>query len=223
MRRRKFIIPQIRNSHSLRVGTFSLICFQWVMCVSFFFTVGVIYTFLCCCSPVNFILKTFPMLLFPQKHYLNGCVTSHCHFIDSFPNCWTFVSSSIFIFALENSKVCWLFFICPCSATVHSGPMWTSSKDSFAFGFAWTQNERCQQETGSWGEVSVPIVGHMEAPSKHLLLPGSGNPSLHFLAISWSLWISLASPTICSVPCHLSTPCQNFVSSCLFVLFHFLN
>lgn len=112
-----------------------------------------------------------------------ACVTSRCkmyHFIDSFPNCWAFVPASIF--ALKNNKMCWIFFFCLCRATVHPGPIWTLSKSSFDFGFARTQNGRCQLETNSWEESEdgpfVPLVGHTEAPSKQHLPPGSGSSSL---------------------------------------------
>ena len=152
-----------------------------------------------------------------------ACVTSCCKmydFIDSFPNCWTFVLS--FIFALKNSKVCQILFICLCRATVHPGPIWTLSKGSFAFAFAWTQNGRCQKETSSWEEDGdgpfVPLIG---PPPRNISLQVP--ESLHSLLFSWPSagihefpWLARQS---CSVPCHLSTRCPNFVGCCLFVHF----
>lgn len=99
-------------------------------------------------------------------------------------SCWTLTLSSIFILALKNNRVCWIFFICLCRATVHPEPIWTLSQGSLASGSAWTQNGRCRQKTKTrnWEEgEGRPSTSHG---------PLGGPPQTASLSRFWKLLIS---------------------------------
>ena len=156
-------------------------------------------------------LDCFLCYCFSKSVLLNGHVTStakHTPLYWLFPSCWTFTLASIFILSLNANKVCWAFLVCLCRSTGHAGPIWTLSKGCVAIDFAWTQNGRCGQETGSGekdkGGWCIPLGWPPGALCKKPPSPGS-------------------SPQSCTTPHAVITPCPHFVSSWVFFvcLFHY--